>query len=287
VNVIRQHTDNLIICGTPKWSQDVDVASTDKVKGKNIAYTIHFYASSHGEELRSKCRTALNNGAAIFATEWGTCEASGNGRLHLAEARAWLAFFKEHSISDANWAISDKDESCSALQPHASPTGGWQQNQLTESGRFVRDSLHTHHRSQVANACSAPNEDCRFSGCCSVPGHTCFQKNAEWATCRKSCSPNHPQHLTPWTCNTIVSHRSGIVVLIEPKTGDAVKGVGQEQPWALGMHRSLAIVALVGFTLPLLLLISKLVKMWRRSREGWTAVANPDQLMPLDNSETA
>merc|ERR1712060_132422 len=54
-----------------------------------------------------------------------------------------------------------------------------------------------------------------------------------------------------------------------------------------GMHRSLAIVALVGFTLPLLLLISKLVKMWRRSREGWTAVANPDQLMPLDNSETA
>lgn len=287
VNVIRQHTDNLIICGTPKWSQDVDVASTDKVKGKNIAYTIHFYASSHGEELRSKCRTALNNGAAIFATEWGTCEASGNGRLHLAEARAWLAFFEEHSISDANWAISDKDESCSALQPHASPTGGWQQNQLTESGRFVRDSLHTHHRSQVANACSAPNEDCRFSGCCSVPGHTCFQKNAEWATCRKSCSPNHPQHLTPWTCNTIVSHRSGIVVLIEPKTGDAVKGVGQEQPWALGMHRSLAIVALVGFTLPLLLLISKLVKMWRRSREGWTAVANPDQLMPLDNSETA
>lgn len=84
-----------------------------------------------------------------------------------------------------------------------------------------------------------------------------------------------------------MSHRSGIVVLIEPKTGDAVKGVGQEQPWALGMHRSLAIVALVGFTLPLLLLISKLVKMWRRSREGWTAVANPDQLMPLDNSETA
>jgi len=121
-------------------------------------------------------------------------------------------------------AISDKDESCSALQPHASPTGGWQQNQLTESGRFVRDSLHTHHRSQVANACSAPNEDCRFNGCCSVPGHTCFQKNAEWATCRKSCSPNHPQHLTPWTCNTIVSHRSEIVVLSENQTGDASKG---------------------------------------------------------------
>jgi len=85
-----------------------------------------------------------------------------------------------------------------------------------------------------------------------------------------------------------VSHRSEVVVLSENHTGDALKGVGQEQPWALGMHRSLAIVALGGFTLPLLLLISKAVKMWRRRREGWTAVAaDPDQLMLLDKSETA
>jgi len=52
VSVIRQHTDNLVICGTPKWLQDVDVASADRVPGKNVAYTIHFYASSHGEWLR-------------------------------------------------------------------------------------------------------------------------------------------------------------------------------------------------------------------------------------------
>jgi len=208
VGVIRQHTDNLIICGTPRWSQDVDVASLDPVEGTNIAYTIHFYASSHGEQLRSKCRRALNNGVALFATEWGTCEASGDGELHLSEARAWLAFLKFHKISDANWAISDKDETCAALQPHASSTGGWQENQLTESGRFVRDSLRSHH-SGAADACSGLNEDCRASGCCTSAGHTCFQKNAEWAACRESCDPNHPSHLTPWTCNTITRHHSG------------------------------------------------------------------------------
>jgi len=71
------------------------------------------------------------------------------------------------------------------------------------------------------------------------------------------------------------------------QTGDALKGISQEQPWALGMHTSLAVVALCGFMLPLLLLISKAVNMLRWSREGWTAVANSDQLMPLDNSETA
>lgn len=82
--------------------------------------------------------------------------------------------------------------------------------------------------------------------------------------------------------------RSEIIVTSENYAGDALKGVGQEQPWALGMHRSLAIVALVGFTLPLLFLISKAVKMWRRRREGWTVVAaDPDQLMLLDKSETA
>lgn len=66
-----------------------------------------------------------------------------------------------------------------------------------------------------------------------------------------------------------------------------MKGVSQEQPWALGMHTSLAVLAMFGFMLPLLLLISKALKMWRWRKEGWTAVANPDQLMPLDSSETA
>jgi len=274
VSVIRQHTDNLIICGTPKWSQDVDVASSDPVEGKNIAYTIHFYASSHGEELRSKCRTALNNDAALFATEWGTCEASGDGGLHLAEARAWLAFFKVHHISDANWAISDKDESCSALQRHASSKGGWQENQLTESGRFVRDTLHAHHRSQQAGSCSAPNEDCRMSGCCSVAGHMCYQKNAEWAACRESCDPNHPSHLTPWTCNTIISHHSGEIFMFQSNHKDSITA-GSSVPTANSRTMYLGVAVAVA-VVPLLLMLRQAAKRWRRKDDRWTAVANPD-----------
>ncbi|MBQ4796798.1 cellulase family glycosylhydrolase, partial [Pectobacterium versatile] len=40
--------DNLIIVGTPSWSQNVDEASRDPINGKNIAYTLHFYAGTHG-----------------------------------------------------------------------------------------------------------------------------------------------------------------------------------------------------------------------------------------------
>jgi hypothetical protein len=46
-----------------------------------------------------------------------------------------------NGISDTNWAISDKDESCSALAEGASSSGGWPAADLTTSGAFVRDSI--------------------------------------------------------------------------------------------------------------------------------------------------
>eukprot|EP00441_Pelagodinium_beii_P027876 CAMPEP_0197655270 /NCGR_PEP_ID=MMETSP1338-20131121/39353_1 /TAXON_ID=43686 ORGANISM="Pelagodinium beii, Strain RCC1491" /NCGR_SAMPLE_ID=MMETSP1338 /ASSEMBLY_ACC=CAM_ASM_000754 /LENGTH=439 /DNA_ID=CAMNT_0043230891 /DNA_START=60 /DNA_END=1379 /DNA_ORIENTATION=+ len=138
---IRQYSNNLVICGTPTWSQDVDRASEDQLEGENIAYTLHFYASTHKGYLREKASTALQNGAALFVTEWGTCEASGDGSLDFVETQAWLDFLDEHHISDAAWAVNDKAEACSALMPGASSMGNWADADLTESGRWVRNSL--------------------------------------------------------------------------------------------------------------------------------------------------
>jgi endoglucanase len=141
IPVIRQHTKNIIILGTRQWSQEVDEAARDRVNGENLAYTIHFYANTHRQGLRNKVSAALSSGVAVFATEWGTCDASGDGTLDLGETQAWLNFFAQHHISDANWAVSDKSEACSALRPGASGNGGWSEGQLTASGRFVRASM--------------------------------------------------------------------------------------------------------------------------------------------------
>merc|ERR1719330_1030473 len=141
IPVIRQHTSNVIILGTRSWAQDIDEASRDPVNGQNLAYTIHFYANTHRGELRNKVSQALSNGIAAFATEWGTCDASGNGNLDLGETQTWLNFFSQHYISDANWAVSDKSEACSAMQPGASGSGGWSEGELTDSGRFVRSAI--------------------------------------------------------------------------------------------------------------------------------------------------
>jgi len=142
IPVIRSHTNNLVILGTPTWSQDVDVAAQNPILAKNIAYTLHFYASTHKQYLRQKAEVALQSGSALFVTEWGTCEASGNGKVDLDESRAWLDFLDIYGISHANWAVNDKNESCSALLPGASSMGGWDpQVNLTQSGRFMRSRL--------------------------------------------------------------------------------------------------------------------------------------------------
>jgi endoglucanase len=133
--------DNLIVVGTPTWSQDVDVAAADPIAGTNIAYALHFYAGTHGQSLRDKAQIALNRGAALFVTEWGAVNADGNGGVNTGETTNWMNFLKARNISHANWAINDKAEGASALVPGASSSGGWPASQLTASGTLVKQII--------------------------------------------------------------------------------------------------------------------------------------------------
>ena len=134
----RIDPDNLIIVGTPTWSQDVDVASTNPITGySNIAYTLHFYAATHKQSLRDKAQTALNNGIALMVTEWGTVQASGDGAVDEPSTREWMNFLDANQISHLNWAVNDKQEGASALLPGSSTTGGW--TDYTTSGWLARD----------------------------------------------------------------------------------------------------------------------------------------------------
>jgi len=131
--------NNLVIVGTPNWSQDVDVAAQTPVTGfSDVAYTLHFYAATHKQPLRDKAKAALDAGLALFVTEWGTCEANGNGTVDQAETKTWLDFLANNGISWANWALNDKAEACSALTPSAGTTGPWSGSALTASGALVK-----------------------------------------------------------------------------------------------------------------------------------------------------
>jgi endoglucanase len=133
--------DNIIIVGTPFWSQDVDIASGNPLKADNIAYAVHFYAATHKQSLRDKCRTALDNGLCIWVSEFGTCSSDGDGEINYEEMNAWLKFMDENKISWCNWSIADKEETASALKPGADPSGGWDMDMLSESGLYIRKLL--------------------------------------------------------------------------------------------------------------------------------------------------
>lgn len=145
----KQCPKSLIVVGTENYSQRVDRAAEAPLLAHNIAYTLHFYAASHRSTLRQRAMTAASSGLALLVTEYGTCEATGDGQFAPGQMKTWWEFMEHLRIGHLNWAISDKAETASALRSSASPLGEWNDAMLTPSGRLVRAYLRSH----------APGED--------------------------------------------------------------------------------------------------------------------------------
>jgi endoglucanase len=142
IDSIREHDpDNIVIVGTRNWSQQVAEAAANPVRRSNVAYTLHFYANTHGQWLRDQAKAALDAGAALFVTEYGTTDATGNGAVNEAATREWWAFLDKNFISHLNWSVADIPESSAALKAGASPEGGWAVSQIKPSGLLVREEL--------------------------------------------------------------------------------------------------------------------------------------------------
>ena len=130
--------DNLILVGTPEWSQRVDLAAADPITGySNIAYTLHFYTVHHQQWLRDRASAALNDGIALFVTEWGSI---GYSQID-SEANEWMTWCFDNKISHCNWAVNDKEEEWSILIPGASTSGGWSDDDLTDAGKLARNII--------------------------------------------------------------------------------------------------------------------------------------------------
>jgi len=133
--------DNVIVLGTPNWSQDVDRAAESPVEGKNLLYTLHFYACTHTDWLRGKADGARAKGLPLFVTEWGATHADGgtDGQVCLDAARLWHEWMNTHGIGWTAWKLDNcgQDSSC-ILAPHAPVTGGWTSTYLKGHGVFVR-----------------------------------------------------------------------------------------------------------------------------------------------------
>lgn len=162
ITEIRKYSNNLVLVGTPYWSQNVDVAADNKLSDANTAYVAHFYAYTHPlnnapnsvntRSFKQKILYAMSKNCAVFVTEYGTTHSDGgsagaNYDTHSdANTNGWLYFLNQNNISSVAWNVNDKYEASAFFgtgsafdQNNAS---NWTNtSKMTESGRYIFNML--------------------------------------------------------------------------------------------------------------------------------------------------
>ena len=143
IPVIRENDkDAIIIVGTPTWSQDVEIAAADPIEGQeNIAYTLHFYAATHKDNIRDKAKTALDKGLCLFVSEFSICDASGNGGIDYDSAEEWFKLINDNNISYAAWNLSNKNETSALIDSACDKTSGWSDDELSDTGIWIKSMI--------------------------------------------------------------------------------------------------------------------------------------------------
>lgn len=149
IPIIRKKSpENVILIGTPTWSQDVDLAVSEPFLSEeelstptysNIMYSLHFYAATHKEYLRQKALKAIEAGIGVFIDEFGLCDASGNGFVDTEEAKLWKSFIDKYNLSYINWNYSTCDESSAFLKHTCTKLYGFTDEDLTQQGLIIKD----------------------------------------------------------------------------------------------------------------------------------------------------
>ena len=135
VNAIRAiDPDNLIVMGTPTYSQDVDLAAASPVTGTNLLYTLHWYSCSHTQWLRDKGNTAISKGLALYVTEFGATNANGgtDGKVCQAEANNWFTWMATNGIGGTAWKLARGSDSSNILSSGAPSGGPWTDSDLSQ-----------------------------------------------------------------------------------------------------------------------------------------------------------
>ena len=154
---IRASTQNLVLVGTPSWSQMTQYGGIDAT---NVGYVLHFYAGTHSVgTYGGRATQAKSSGNAVFITEWGTTNADGAGSPSSGSTQEWMSFMDQNNISNCNWSLRavgskyavDNKQETSALFNGGSDgdfntIGKLNSASFSESGKLVQPYLQKHAR---------------------------------------------------------------------------------------------------------------------------------------------
>ena len=169
---IRANTQNLVIVGTPNWSQHPEQGAQSPIASTNIAYVLHFYASSHSKgSYGGHVTSALNAGDPVFISEWGTTNADGDGEPNASATNEWTQFMDQNNIPNCNWSLrqqtSDVDQKSEKSAIFAGDkslitAAALDAATLTSSGSIIKSYLTKNARSWADSVTKGKSGSCSF-----------------------------------------------------------------------------------------------------------------------------
>jgi len=171
IPVIRAHSSNLILVGTPNYSQKVQDVIGSAISDENVGYVLHFYAFSHSVSgWLSNMNSAISSGLPLFVTEYGTVHSDGGqlGENHYnthdaAKSDEWHAYMDSKKISSAAWSVNDKYEGAAffgATQGVAfdqTVAANWSDTTLmSASGKYIFKKLNEYYKTAPWNPNHTP-----------------------------------------------------------------------------------------------------------------------------------
>ncbi len=145
ISIIHKNApDAVIIVGTPTWCQDIDVVAADPLTGvDNVIYSVHFYAATHKDDLRSKVKSAISSGLPVIISEFGMCDASGSGSIDYDSSDAWFELIEKYHLSYMCWNFSNKAETSSLISSSCTKVSGFSDSDLSASGKYLKEKMNS------------------------------------------------------------------------------------------------------------------------------------------------
>ena len=84
------------------------------------------------------------SGLPVFVTEFGVTASNGGFPRDLDSADLWIELLERENISYCMWAFSKAPEACSALKRSVLKNNGFSQEDYSETGLWLLDTLARH-----------------------------------------------------------------------------------------------------------------------------------------------
>ncbi|WP_135364602.1 glycoside hydrolase family 5 protein [Halosimplex halophilum] len=156
IDTVREHADNLLTIGSPRWSQYTYWAPQNEFQGEDICYTGHVYTHDSLRPLSDYYGTPAEE-VPVFFSEFGWAEGGGKDNFSFLEGTAdeyadeFETFIDEYPVHPICWNFDHTWEPA-FFQHDSSQDGTWEiWDYQARPGQWWQDYLEQHRNDDLPN----------------------------------------------------------------------------------------------------------------------------------------